>query len=110
MLKQINEKDNSIVKLLRSPTLETVKMVEHTIKDFNGELKKTSLWEKLPRKVQWGTYLVILDYLREINKILISHDGILIYIWNPEGAKEYLMKKHLYCNNVKTRKESKNKC
>ena len=110
MLSQVNKEDNAVVKLFRSPTLETVKMVERTIKEFNGELKKTSLWEKLPRKVQWSTYLVILDYLREINKIVITDNGILVYIWNPEGAKEYLAKKHLYYNNVKTQKKAKTKC
>jgi len=93
MQKQINKENEVVVKLFRSPTLETVKMVEKTIKEFNGELKKTSLWEKLPRKVQWSTYLVILDYLQEINKIVISDNGILVNIWNPELAKKVRCRK-----------------
>lgn len=109
MLKQINKENDLVVRLFRSPTLETVKMVERTIKEFNGELKKTSLWEKLPRKVQWGTYLTILDYLREINKIVIAENGIIVYIWDPKGAKEYLAKKHLDYDYTKTKRQAKNK-
>ena len=105
----MNKENNVVVRLFRSPTLETVKMVEKTIKEFNSELKKTSLWEKLPRKVQWGTYLTILDYLQEINKIVITDNGIIVYIWDPEGAKEYLAKKHLDYDYVKTKRQTKNK-
>ncbi|MEK6836950.1 MAG: hypothetical protein AABX94_04785 [Nanoarchaeota archaeon] len=53
----------------RSPTLETVLMVEKFIKDNSGEFNRTELWKKLPRKVMWQTYLIILDYLHNINKI-----------------------------------------
>ena len=89
------------VRMFRSPTLETVKMVEKTIHKYSGEFKKTQLWQKLPRKVMWPTYLVILDYLEEINRIVISGNGVITYIWNPELAKRYLAKKHLYYDNVK---------
>ena len=71
-------------RLFRSPTLDTVMMVERTIAEHSGELKKTQIWEKLPRKVMWPTFLTILDYLEEINKIVISDEGIIVYIWNPK--------------------------
>ena len=80
--------ENPTVKTLRSPTLETVKMVEKTVDEYSGEFKKTQLWEKLPRKIMWSTYLAILYYLEEINKIIISDNGIISYIWNPELAKK----------------------
>ena len=82
-----NEK-NHVVKLFRSPTLETVKMVERTTEKYSGEFKKTYIWEKLPRKVMWSTYIAILNYLEEINKITISDNGVITYIWNPELAKK----------------------
>jgi len=107
MLKQTSKENNVVVRLFRSPTLETVKMVERTIKEFNGELKKTSLWEKLPRKVQWGTYLTILDYLQEINKIVVADNGVIVYIWNPEGANKYLVRKDLDFDYVKAKRERK---
>lgn len=82
---QIRLLKNSFV---RSPTLETVMMVEKAIEDFSGEFNRTSLWKNLPRKVMWQTYLVILDYLQEINKIAIDREGKIGYIWNPALAKK----------------------
>ncbi|OGJ21353.1 hypothetical protein A3K73_01260 [Candidatus Pacearchaeota archaeon RBG_13_36_9] len=73
----------------RSPTLETVLMVERTIEKYSGEFNRTEIWKKLPKKVMWQTYLIILDYLQSINKIAISKEGILVYIWSPEVAKKF---------------------
>ena len=88
-----SNKQNHVIRLFRSPTLETVKMVEKTIKRYSGEFKKTQMWEKLPRKVMWPTYIGILDYLEEINKIITSDDGVITYIWNPELAKKVRLRK-----------------
>lgn len=79
--------------IARSPTLETVLMVEKTINKYSGEFNRTELWKKLPKKVMWQTYLVILDYLQSINKIAISKQGILVYIWSPEAAKRFMNRK-----------------
>ena len=89
----INNRERQVEKLLRSPTLVTVKMVEKTIEKYSGEIKKTQIWKKLPRKVMWNTYLVVLDYLEEINKIVISDDGIITYIWNPQLARKMKSRK-----------------
>lgn len=78
---------------LRSPTLDTIKMVEKTIEEYSGEFNKTHLWEKLPRKVMWPTYLIILNYLEEINKIITSDNGIITYIWNPEFVEKMKSRK-----------------
>ncbi|MBS3092707.1 hypothetical protein J4466_04800 [Candidatus Pacearchaeota archaeon] len=79
--------------LARSPTLETVLMVEKTIEEYSGEFNRTDLWKKLPKKVMWQTYLVILNYLQSINKIAISNGGIIVYIWSPEVAKRFMKRK-----------------
>jgi len=67
----------------RWPTLETVLMVEKTINDHSGEFNRTQLWKKLPKKVMWQTYLIILDYLGQGNKIVIDREGKIVWIWNP---------------------------
>jgi len=72
---------------VRSPTLDTVLMVEKMVDKYSGEFNRTELWKKLPKKVMWQTYLVVLDYLQEINKIAIDRKGKIGYIWNPELAK-----------------------
>lgn len=67
----------------RSPTLETVLMIERTIEKNSGEVTRRELWQKLPRKVMWQTFVVVIDYLEKSNKILIDEEGKIIWIWNP---------------------------
>jgi len=73
-----------------NPTLETVLMVERTIKKFSGELSVTNLWKKLPRKVMYQTYKVVVSYLIDSNKIIIEKNGKITWIWNPERIKRIL--------------------
>jgi len=68
---------------VRSPTLQTVFMVEEFIKENSGEYKKTELFDKLPRKVMWNTFQIIMRYLEGNYRILIERDGKITYIWNP---------------------------
>ena len=80
---------------VRSPTLDTVLMVEKTIDKYSGEYNRTELWKKLPKKVMWQTYLLILDYLQDINKIAVDRKGKIGYIWNPELAKRLFKRKEI---------------
>jgi len=80
---------------VRSPTLDTVLMVEKTIDEFSGEFNRTELWKNLPKKVMWQTYLVILDYLESINKIAYDKHGKIAYIWNPKLAKRLSLRKEI---------------
>ncbi|MFH1400409.1 MAG: hypothetical protein ABIH41_02725 [Nanoarchaeota archaeon] len=79
----------------RSPTLDTVLMVERAVESNSGEFTRTALWKSLPRKVMWQTYLIILDYLESINKIAIDRDGKIAYIWNPSLAKRLSARKEV---------------
>ena len=72
----------------RSPTLGTVLMIEKFIEENSGELNIRELWQKLPKKVMWQTYLVVIDYLQSINKIGWDKNQILVYISElPEKLK-----------------------
>ena len=79
--------------ITRSPRLETVIMVEGFIKENSGDYKKTELFQRLPKKVMWGTFNVILKYLFDNNKIGIDRTGYVVYIWNPELAKRFINRK-----------------
>ena len=68
----------------RSPTLQTVLMVEKFIDENSGEYRKTDLFKNLPRKVMWQTFQVIMEYLESIHKIAYDNEGYVVYIWNPE--------------------------
>jgi hypothetical protein len=80
---------------VRSPTLDTVLMIEKTIEDYSGEFNRTEIWKKLPRKVMWQTYLVVLNYLESINKIAFDRNGTVGYIWNPKLAKMLSKRKEI---------------
>ena len=71
------------VRVAHSPTLQSVIMVEDTIKGHSGEFSRYQLWRKLPRGMMYQTFLVILDYLAEGNKIAADKNGKLAWIWNP---------------------------
>ena len=67
-----------------SPTLNTVIMVEKTLKDLNNPISVAELKRKLPKQVNHNTLLVILQYLEESNKILMTIKGITwIHEVNP---------------------------
>ncbi len=80
---------------VRSPTLDTVLMVEKVIEENSGEYNRTELWKNLPRQVMWQTFLVILDYLESINKIAFDKEGKLAYIWNPKLAQILRQRKEI---------------
>jgi len=68
----------------RSPTLQTVLMVEKFIKDNSGGYKKTDLFKNLPKKVMWQTFQVIMEYLESNLRVVYDKEGYIVYIWNPE--------------------------
>jgi len=82
----------------RSPTLQTVLMVEKTIKEHSGSFKKTELFNKLPRKVMWQTFQVVMEYLESIAKIAYDKEGYVVYIWNPALFEKYRNRKDLEWN------------
>lgn len=73
----------------RSPTLQTVVMVERFIDKNSGAYKKTELFNSLPKKVMWQTFQVIMEYLESIHKIAYDNEGYVVYIWNPELYRKY---------------------
>ena len=91
MESQIIKKDKSYIEtnnIARSPTLQTVLMVEKFIDENSGEYKKTDLFNNLPKKVMWQTFQVIMEYLESIHKIVYDKEGYVVYIWNPEFFKK----------------------
>ena len=59
------------------PTLNTVMMVEETLKNVNESvISIAELKRKLPRQVNHITLIVILEYLEKSNKIAVTLKGI----------------------------------
>ena len=74
-----------------SPTLNTVLMVENSLKDSDlitlAELKR-----KLPKKVMHSTLLQILDYLQLSGKIVLGTKGIL-WVFTERKELDQLIKR-----------------
>ena len=76
--------------ILHSPTLESVLMVEKTIQKYSQECGKYQLWKKLPKKMMYQTFQVILAYLEDSGKILIDKEGCIIWTYNPKRIKKII--------------------
>jgi len=67
------------------PTLNTVIMVENTLKNMDeSAVTVAGLKRKLPRQVNHNTLILILKYLEQSNKILVGLKGIT-WIHNPNS-------------------------
>lgn len=84
-----------IQKILHYPRLDTVLMVEETIKKYDGEFRKKQLWENLPKKVMYQTFSVILDYLIHSGKVSVDAEGKIGWVFYPEIVEKYLKRKDL---------------
>ncbi len=91
----------NVQKILHYPRLDSVLMVEKLIYDTSGEFKKKQLWQKLPKKMMYQTFSVIIDYLLYSRKIAVDTEGKIGWIWDPEGVERYLKRKDLFWRKSK---------
>lgn len=71
--------------VLHEPQLDTILMVEKAIKDAKQYNTRAELWKSLPTKIQYQTFLRILQYLEASNKILLdSHKIVWIAVDNTK--------------------------
>ncbi|MDI6738453.1 MAG: hypothetical protein QME12_08160 [Nanoarchaeota archaeon] len=75
-----------------SPTLQTILMVEQTLKEAGQLISVAEIKRKLPRKVMHQTLISILDYLQESGKIMIGTKGVL-WIFAERKEIEELIRK-----------------
>jgi hypothetical protein len=74
------------------PTLNTVLMVEDTLKKINESVVSVAeLKRKLPRQVNHITLMVILEYLERSNKIAATLKGITWIENNNQNLKRAIM-------------------
>ena len=81
-----------IEKTVHWPTLNTVIMVEDTLKKMNESIITIAeLKRKLPRQVNHITLMVILEYLERSNKIAVTLRGITWIENNNLNLKRAIM-------------------
>lgn len=74
---------NFKTEVLRYPRLDTVLMIEKALSKTDGTKTARQIWQKLPRKVMWQTFMTTLDYLEHSGKIHIDPDRTVVWTWNP---------------------------
>ena len=74
-------------KHIHSPRLDTIAMVENTIKKSKEKLSKTELWKKLPKQMMYQTFSTAIDYLVELKKIRLTAEGKIELILEEGKAK-----------------------
>jgi len=75
--------------ILKSPRLSTILMVEEVLKNHkDSSVSLAELKRLLPKQVNHNTLKVILEYLDNSNKIVISMKGITwLPIFNRKGIE-----------------------
>ena len=84
---------HSITKLrkcthVHSPTLDTVIMVEDTIKRL-GTCTVTELYKSLPRTVIYPTLKLIIEYFYTKGFIASDKEHKIVWIYNPRLVRKY---------------------
>ncbi|MBI3034010.1 hypothetical protein HYY72_02530 [Candidatus Woesearchaeota archaeon] len=85
---QVKERE----KLAHSPTLNTILMVEETLRDSGELMTLAEIKKKLPKQVMHQTLLQVLDYLQISGKIVIGTKGIL-WVFTERKELNELMKR-----------------
>lgn len=67
--------------ILHYPRLDTILMIEDAIKNAKNYQSKTSLWNKLPKKVMYQTYKIVIDYLIQSRKVMVTKDDKIVWIF-----------------------------
>ena len=63
--------------ILHYPQLDSILMVEGIIQKMKIYPTRMELWKSLPRKMQYQTFKLILEYLEKSNKIMYDKDKII---------------------------------
>ncbi|MBS3057636.1 MAG: hypothetical protein J4415_03330 [Candidatus Diapherotrites archaeon] len=75
-------------KVLHYPRLDTVLMVEKTLKNAELAISKSELQRRLPKQIMRQTLNIILDYLEEKGAIMMGSKGVLwVHNENPKMKK-----------------------
>ena len=72
--------------IIHYPRLDTVLMIEDAIKKAKEYSTKAELLRALPKKVMYQTFNLVIDYLQKSNKIILTKDGRIIWIF-ADGQK-----------------------
>ena len=76
--------------VLHYPKLDSILMVEKAIQKSKDYPTRMCLWKSLPKKMQYQTFKLILDYLERSNKIMFEKDKIIWIFSNNKKLNELI--------------------
>ena len=69
------------LKIIHYPRLDTVMMIEDAIRGAKEYPTKAELLRRLPKKVMYQTFNLVLEYLQRSNKIIVTKDGKIVWVF-----------------------------
>ncbi len=76
--------------VLHYPKLDSILMVERAVQGCDDYPTRMELWRALPRKMQYQTFKLILDYLERSNKIMFEGGKIVWIFANSAKLNELI--------------------
>jgi len=76
--------------ILHFPKLDSILRVEDAIQNSEDYPTRIELWKSLPKKMQYQTFKLILDYLEKSNKIMFEGDKIIWIFANNKKLNELI--------------------
>lgn len=76
--------------ILHYPQLDSILMVEKIIQETKDYPTRMELWRALPRKMQYQTFKLILNYLEKSNKIIFDKDKVVWIFPNSKKLNELI--------------------
>ncbi|MBU3907336.1 MAG: hypothetical protein KKA64_03740 [Nanoarchaeota archaeon] len=76
--------------VLHYPQLDSILMVEKIIQETKDYPTRMELWKSLPKKMQYQTFKLILNYLEKSNKIIFDEDKIVWIFPNNKKLNELI--------------------
>jgi len=81
-----------MINILHYPQLDSILMVEKIIQEMKNYPTRMELWKALPRKMQYQTFKLILDYLEKSNKIMFDKDKIIWIFPNSRKLNDLIQR------------------
>lgn len=78
--------------VLHYPRLDTILMVEDSLRKSKNYPTKTQLWRSLKKKVMYQTFCLILGYLERSNKIILDK-GRVVWVFADNAKLKKLLSK-----------------
>lgn len=69
------------LQIIHYPRLDTVMMIEDAIRSAREYPTKAELLRSLPKKVMYQTFNLVLEYLQRSNKIIVTKDGRIVWVF-----------------------------